>query len=68
MLPVDQSSSDQDNSAPSILDALKTLNIQCQVFKRNAEDLGKGFKVPDGSVRQQNIQTSCLKPTVKGLG
>lgn len=38
-------SSSEDSSAPSILDALKTLNIQCQVFKRNAEDLGEHIKI-----------------------
>ncbi|KAK9804781.1 hypothetical protein WJX72_005025 [[Myrmecia] bisecta] len=33
---------EEDGDAPSVLDCLRVLNIQCDVFKRSAEELGEG--------------------------
>ena len=41
--PEEGPSSSENHTEPagSMLDALRTLDIQCRVFKRNAEDLGE---------------------------
>lgn len=38
---VDPNDADEGADAESMLDALRTLDVQCRVFKRNAEDLGE---------------------------